>query len=146
MAKTTKNRDVKKKLFLTIITIVLLLISITSTVITLKNYNRGETKTFESYFIVSEKVGVGVVPGVVFFGGIVPGGSGTTKLYFNNTNNYDVVASIRALGEIDKYFIEQRTTIGAGENKEVILTVSVPAGLDYGEYRGRIIVETKPLF
>ena len=135
-----KRLENKKKIAIMCLSIILIISSVITIKQNLSTQKIIEEKTLESYFIVSDQAGIGIIPGVVFFGRMTPGGSGTAKIYLNNTYKREIGVDIKAIGKIKNYFNEQKIIVGVEENKEISLTVKVPLGTSHGEYRGKIVV------
>ncbi|MEK6918582.1 MAG: hypothetical protein AABW73_00945 [Nanoarchaeota archaeon] len=135
-----KNKTTKIVLIITIILIISSIITIIASTTKQDTYLL-EEKVLESYFIISDQGGIGVIPGVVFFGKMMPGGSGTAKIEINNNYNKEVIAKITASEEIEPYFVEQKIVISPKEKKEVLLTVKIPKEAKNGEYKGKVIIK-----
>ncbi len=132
-----------------ILLIVLSLLLIASSVLLLwrvyEVYKSTEERVFDSYFIVADRGGVGIVPGVVFFGQMRPGDSGTAKIYLNSTFNYPMLVVITSSGSVSDFFVNSKRVLKPYENKEVDLTVVIPVNASYGRYDGKVIVKMRKM-
>ena len=131
------------KMFLIILSILLIISSII--IITKVNaiYKNTVTQNFNSYLIVSDKGGVGLVPGVVFFGRMRPGDTSMATIYLNSTFNYPLNVKIRAIGDLKKFFVNNDFALMPYENKSVYLTVIIPKNTSFGRYDGQVEVKLR---
>ncbi len=137
----------KIRIFLVILSVILIILSI---VLMLRVYDINKDaiiQNFDSYLIVSNEGGIGLVPGVVFFGKMRPGDSATATIYLNSTFKNPLIAQARAKGVIKKFFVNNDFILQPYENKSIYLTVIIPKNTSLGRYDGQIeITLRKALF
>jgi hypothetical protein len=135
----------KKNVRKTIILLVAILIisSVLNIYYETKKIQNAQRIEIPALVIVSDKPGVGIIPGTVFFGRMKPGDSGSTAVNINNTSGKELVAVISGQGRIKDFLIEKKEYLETGENKEVGLTVRIPQGTPSGEYKGSIVILTR---
>jgi len=132
----------KTKKYLIIASVILILFSSTLILINLGNTEKNE---YEAYFIVSDRGGVGIMPGIIFFGKMRPGDRGSATIHLNNTINKRILMEITSSEELTPYFLEQEIILRPYENRTLDLTVVIPKNSTLGEYRGKVIIITKKL-
>ncbi len=135
-----------KKFYKVSLIILVIILIVSSIILLLKVYDVYEstiTKTFDSYLIVSDSGGVGLVPGVVFFGKMRPGDRSTAIINTNSTFDYPMYFSARAEGQIKQFFVNNNFILQPYENKSVYLSVIIPKNTTFGRYEGRVIISLR---
>ena len=135
----------KFKIFLVVLSVLLIMSSLLVLWRVYKVYKSTEERIFDSYLIVADKGGVGLVPGVVFFGMMMPGDSSTAKIYLNSTFEHPVLVKITSSGDIKNFFVDSEHILWPYENKSVDLSVVIPKNASYGRYDGKVVVTMRKM-
>ncbi len=124
-----------------LISIIVIILSITLIVIFLAPLHK---EIIPTRFVAGENMGFDLGPGNINFGKIIPGKGTTRKMNITNNYNKPTITKIKSSGEISKYMIasDNNFILQPNKSKEIIFSVQLPKGLEYGEYPGKIIIVT----
>ena len=135
----------KSKIFIVVLSALLIVFSLLVLWRVYDVYRSTEEEVFDSYLIVSDKGGVGLVPGVVFFGMMRPGDSATAKIYLNSTLSYPLFVKVTSSGDKKNFFVDSEHLLRPYENKSIDLSVVIPKNTPYRRYDGKVIVTMRKM-
>jgi hypothetical protein len=102
-----------------------------------------EEKYIDVKFGVDNEIGMIIERETLDYGTIPPGGAITKRLSLENNYDFDVVVRVFVDKNLENYiFGDKEIFIAPGERVEYPLKLSVPVDSEYGNYSGRIRLET----
>jgi len=136
----------KTRSWIILISIVLTLISLVLLARLTAVYQSTRVQIMPSYLIVSDSGGVGLVPGVVFFGRMRPGDTAVATINVNSSFDYTLWVNISARGDMSQFMIGREFILEPYENRSVDITAVVPRDALFGRYDGQIVITTRKTF
>jgi hypothetical protein len=98
-----------------------------------------EFKTFEASIDVSNSIGVNVNNNSLAFGAIFPGGSSSRTLNVVNTYGKPIYIDVVPRGEIKQFVQAQRFVFDTNEQRDIMISATVPKNTPLGHYDGSIL-------
>jgi len=102
-----------------------------------------EIKEIGSSIIVSDSIGFDLNSSSLTFGKVTRGGSSNRILKFENNYDFPVYVEIYGKGEINKFVKQSRYFVEARGKKEIHVNAYVPEDIEFGRYKGKVIVVIK---
>ena len=102
-------------------------------------------REYDVIFAVEEGVvGFDLNTSALTFGKIIPGGSSTRNIFFENYENKDIEIEILASENIAEFMdFQSEYFIPAKQNATIPITVTIPLETEDGEYLGKVKIQLK---
>ena len=105
-----------------------------------------EARRYYASVTVGDRGGFDLNDSALTFGAIMPGGSSARSVSFENNYDFDVIVYITSEGNIsDLLSYEQNVTVGAGEKKDIGISVGVPLDFEMGFYDGEVLYSVRKI-
>ena len=142
----------KKKRFSISKTVVLLLIAVLVTIgVTSIIHTRYTTLNYKEYDMLMKVtadesgIGIGIIPGMMYFGKMSEGNSGMQKIVLRHNYHDPVLVQVVASGRLKGWVAvsENNFILEGGVTKTVNVTATVPEGASLGNHTGKLKVYLK---
>ncbi len=141
--KMSKKQRRDKKILLIILIIILFFVIILNTSLFNQLSEIVEIKEIEASIIVSDKVGFDLNSTALIFGKVLPGGSSSKFVDFENNFGFPVEIYIYGEGEMKKFITPFKEKIEKGGKKNIKISAFVPLDAEFGNYSGKVVIKIK---
>lgn len=105
-----------------------------------------KTEIIDVKFIIGESIGFSINQTELNFGKVTPGGSATRKIIVENDYDAPIRIEILVSNNIANFiFSEKDYVVPAKNTTKIPITLVVPEHIDYGNYSGKIKIESYKL-
>ncbi len=134
------------KILVLLLTIVLIIIGVTSIL-----YTRHKIISYKEYDLLLKVVddksgfGIGIIPGMIYFGKMSAGNSGMQKIILKHNYQSPVLVQIVASGNLKNWVTisDNDFVLEKDVTKTVNITATVPEGASLGNHTGKLKVYIK---
>lgn len=103
-----------------------------------------KVETLDVFFSVGGTLGFDLNTSLLTFGRVLPGGSGTRKVFIENDYDFDIVVDISISNNMSEFiFSVPQVIILSNEKKGISFSLAVPEDCEFGNYSGKIKFEFK---
>ena len=131
-----------KRIQILILLIALIILTALITSVVYVNSNIAAVQTVKMDVIVDSSFAFNLDTDAIHFGRVVPGNTAVRSFIVNNTKTIDLVAEVKAEGELAPWITTsaQFVDVPANDHRKVNLTVFVPNDASYGKVEGKLTV------